>query len=463
MSDTIFVNAVTLTDADWFNDVNRLHYTIFGDPATAAVAARALQNKGADIASAATLDLSSATGDFVHITGTTNITAITLASGKEMTLVFDGILTLTYNATTLILPTSANITTAAGDTAVFRGDGSGNVRCISYVRRTGAPLGVTYAAGGVVYSTASALAVSSVGTSGAVLRSGGTGAPTWSSATYPTNGTSGKVLRGDGTNIVASTATYPDTVTADRILHGTSTNVIGENSDLVYQTSNNIFQVGSGTASENFYISVGGAGDTSSAISGNAGTIYHTNNGGGGYTKYVVGIDYSISQAFVVARTSMGVGTSSFKIDTSGIPYFPEHDTTASAANAYLDSSTGKLQRSTSSLRYKKDVEPVDAHRIDAVMQLEPIWYRSKCPGDRQDWSWYGLGAEDVAAVEPRLVHWTKQRDEKGEIIPDAPLIPDGVMYERVSVLLLGVVKNQQKEIQSLKDEVAAIKATLGM
>ena len=36
MADTTFTNGVTLTDADWFNDVNRLHYTIFGDPANLA-------------------------------------------------------------------------------------------------------------------------------------------------------------------------------------------------------------------------------------------------------------------------------------------------------------------------------------------------------------------------------------------------------------------------------------------
>lgn len=42
MSDTTFVNTVTLSDEDWFNDVNRLHYTIFGDPADAAAAAAAL-------------------------------------------------------------------------------------------------------------------------------------------------------------------------------------------------------------------------------------------------------------------------------------------------------------------------------------------------------------------------------------------------------------------------------------
>lgn len=102
-------------------------------------ASSAIQNqaKGADIASAATVSLDAATGDFVHITGTTTITAITLASGKEATVVFDGALTLTHNATTLILPGAANITTAAGDRATFRGDGSGNVRCIHYTKASG--------------------------------------------------------------------------------------------------------------------------------------------------------------------------------------------------------------------------------------------------------------------------------------------------------------------------------------
>ncbi len=61
MSDTTFVNAVTLTDADWFNDVNRLHYTIFGDPANAAAALTSLGGVSASAASiTGTLEL---TGD----------------------------------------------------------------------------------------------------------------------------------------------------------------------------------------------------------------------------------------------------------------------------------------------------------------------------------------------------------------------------------------------------------------
>jgi len=96
--------------------------------------------KGADIASAATINLTTATGNLIHITGTTTITAITIPSGAEREVVFDGVLTLTYNATTLILPTAANIITAAGDTATIRGDGSGNARVVKYQRANGQPL-----------------------------------------------------------------------------------------------------------------------------------------------------------------------------------------------------------------------------------------------------------------------------------------------------------------------------------
>ena len=42
MSSTVFVNAITLTDSDWFNDVNRLHYTILGDPANVSSVAATL-------------------------------------------------------------------------------------------------------------------------------------------------------------------------------------------------------------------------------------------------------------------------------------------------------------------------------------------------------------------------------------------------------------------------------------
>ena len=90
--------------------------------------------KSTNIASASTTDLSTANGNLVHITGTTTITSFgTLQAGTRISIVFDGALTLTYNATSLILPGAANIVTAANDTAIFISEGSGNWRCLSYV------------------------------------------------------------------------------------------------------------------------------------------------------------------------------------------------------------------------------------------------------------------------------------------------------------------------------------------
>jgi len=89
--------------------------------------------KGSDIASASSIDIGAATGQYVDITGTTTITALgTVAAGTARVLQFDDALTLTHNATSLILPGGANITTAAGDVAAFVSEGSGNWRCTNY-------------------------------------------------------------------------------------------------------------------------------------------------------------------------------------------------------------------------------------------------------------------------------------------------------------------------------------------
>jgi len=94
--------------------------------------------KGADIASAATTDIGAATGNFVHVTGTVTITALgTVQAGTIRVVRFAGALILTHNATSLILPSAANITTVADDVGVFISEGSGNWRCVLYQRASG--------------------------------------------------------------------------------------------------------------------------------------------------------------------------------------------------------------------------------------------------------------------------------------------------------------------------------------
>ena len=98
-----------------------------------------------DAASASTVAIGVAASNLVRITGTTTITSFgTVAAGAVRHVLFAGALTLTHNATSLILPGAANITTAAGDAATFESLGSGNWRCLSYQRADGSALaGVT--------------------------------------------------------------------------------------------------------------------------------------------------------------------------------------------------------------------------------------------------------------------------------------------------------------------------------
>ena len=145
------------------------------------------QAKGADIASATTTDIGAATGNYVDVTGTTTITGLgTVQAGTERKVRFTGALTLTHNATSLILPGAANITTASGDVADFVSLGSGNWRCTSYVRGTGflGDLGgVLTTQGDVLTRDGTSPTRLAAGRSGKVLTTGGAGAtPSWTAA-----------------------------------------------------------------------------------------------------------------------------------------------------------------------------------------------------------------------------------------------------------------------------------------
>ena len=170
---------------------------------------------------------------------------------------------------------------------------------------------------------------------------------------------------------------------------------------------------------------------------------------------------------------------------------FPNITTTASGANAFLDSAdSNRLYRSTSSLTYKRDVEDLDSNLADQILNLRPVWYRSKCVADCEDWSWYGLIAEEVAEIDPRFVHYGYQEDayefvettETVDLQPDDPRreggieteevtrqtrqlkadaqqVPNGVAYERLVVPLLDIIKRQKSQLDSFEARLAALES----
>lgn len=128
-------NLKTYTAQSIANQVNQLNNTLDTN------SQQIRWSKGADVASAAALALGT-DGNSFDITGTTTITSInTIAVGTYVMLQFDAALTLTHNATDLILPGNANITTAAGDIATFYEYATGDWRCVSYQVQANAPGG----------------------------------------------------------------------------------------------------------------------------------------------------------------------------------------------------------------------------------------------------------------------------------------------------------------------------------
>jgi hypothetical protein len=97
-----------------------------------------------DLGSTAIIDSSAS----VVIQGTVTITSFgsSCPLGSLKTLEFAGALTLTHNASTLIIPGAANITTVAGDCAVVRYEGGGSWRVISYTPAASSPFGTTLTA-----------------------------------------------------------------------------------------------------------------------------------------------------------------------------------------------------------------------------------------------------------------------------------------------------------------------------
>lgn len=96
----------------------------------------------ATIASATTTSLCSDPQFFITISGTTTITGFGTGCfvGQAKKIAFSGALTLTYNASSLIIPGAANVVTAAGDTADVVYLGSGNWQVTNYQPANGQAL-----------------------------------------------------------------------------------------------------------------------------------------------------------------------------------------------------------------------------------------------------------------------------------------------------------------------------------
>ena len=156
------------------------------------------------------------------------------------------------------------------------------------------------------------------------------------------------------------------------------------------------------------------------------------------------------------------------QFSTGADGYSPYNYTTSVAAQCNIASS-GILRKSTSSLRFKKEVVDIADDWADKLLELKPIFFKSIAPADVDDndpnWTYYGLGAEDVVKVDPRLVHlktheFSHNADtgENTKTKLDEP-IAEGVQYDRMVPGLINIIKRLNKRVETLETKVAALGA----
>ena len=109
-----------------------------------------------------------------------------------------------------------------------------------------------------------------------------------------------------------------------------------------------------------------------------------------------------------------------------------------------LSNAITMCESSSSSLRYKTDIEPFRAG-MDLINRLNPIAFTRNDSGRRS----IGLAAEEVDAVESRLAF----RNENDE--------PEGVKYELLSVALVNAVKEQDAQLQQQQRLIEQLQARL--
>ena len=142
----------------------------------------------------------------------------------------------------------------------------------------------------------------------------------------------------------------------------------------------------------------------------------------------------SVGNFLVYDDGGINTGTTS-----AGSPYV---NTTATSANAVLGSD-GFLRRSTSSLKYKTDIQNAD-HGLTDLLKLRSVTYKGKNDGDIL---FGGLIAEEVH--EAGLTEFVQYAEDGS---------PDALAYGNMVSLCIKAIQEQQQMIETLQAEVAALK-----
>jgi hypothetical protein len=269
----------------------------------------------------------------------------------------------------------------------------------------------------------------------------------------PTGETTGAVTLG-GTLAVANGGTNRTTMPAGYILHGDGTSVdtaIG----LFWDRTNRRIGINTNTPNVSFEVWQ----SVSENTFGNGFRIVDSNGDkliriGHNNTAGVIGTTYTLTEPYtplalqtsdenrlyILANGDIGIGTitPTEKLHVVGNARITGaySVTTGSAANVFV-TTDGVLQRSTSSIKYKTDVEDY-SKGLKEVMQLRPVTFKSI--NSNNDKTYAGFIAEELADLK---LNELLENNDSGE--------PDAISYAYMVTLLTKAIQEQQEQISLLK------------
>lgn len=228
-----------------------------------------------------------------------------------------------------------------------------------------------------------------------------------------------------------------------------SANTTGSNNTFVGVSAGTSNQTG---GSNSFFGAGAGAGNTTGGSNSFTGTSAGLTNTTGS-NNTLVGASADVTSGNLTNATAIGAGA---KVATSNTVVIGTSNNAvrvpgklvvlnfgATGSTAVCRNASNELSTCSSSLRYKTDITPF-YHGLNLVKRLRPITFEWK-DGGMLD---LGLGAEDVAAIEPLLATY----NERGEV--------EGVKYDRIGVVLLNAVREQQTQIATLQSRLTTETAT---
>lgn len=177
----------------------------------------------------------------------------------------------------------------------------------------------------------------------------------------------------------------------------------------------------------------------------NAGLRVQTNTAGGNVASFggngAFGIDGPGSPGgrfTVLENGNIGIGTAAPIERFHQAVGFMRLDLLGGGGTTQLcRNGANQISACASSIRYKQNINTFSSG-LDLIRRLRPVSFNWKQGGAAD----MGLVAEEVAELEPLLV----TQNDKGEI--------EGVKYDRIGVVLINAVKEQQAQIETLKRTV---------